>query len=323
MEQVKGKMQSGEKNRLSGTEAFVTSVWGVVLLANICCALWGSAFACIRTGYEWLDIRRTSDQIVFAGIRFTLAGVQLFAAYLIVNRRICRLPGELFFGVFRLGIMQTFVQYIFYYIGVAHTTGVKGSVINSANSFFLILLAHFFRKGERLDAKKITGCLFGIAGVIVINLGGDFGGSFKLTGEGFILLACLAYAMASLMSQKLSQGKDPMVITCYNFLFGGSCLLLAGLLMGGTIPHFTLKSFVLLFYMGMISAGAFTVWTLLLKYNPVGRIAIFGFLIPVYGCVSASLFLGEVFFKPENAAALVLVCIGIVIVNRQPKRKES
>lgn len=308
-------MHQTNENTLPAGKTLVTSMWGIVLLANICCALWGSAFACIRTGYEWLDIRRTSDQIVFAGIRFTLAGVQLFLAYLVLNRRVCRLPRELAIGVFRLGIIQTFVQYIFYYIGVANTTGVKGSVINSANSFFLIILAHFFRKGEQLNAKKVTGCLFGMAGVVAINLGGDFGGGMKLTGEGFILLASLAYAMASLISQKLTQGRDPMMITCYNFLFGGSSLLLAGLLMGGTVPQFTLKSFALLFYMGIISAGAFTIWTLLLKYNPVGRIAIFGFLIPVYGCIFAGLFLGEDFFRPENVAALLLVCIGIVIVN--------
>lgn len=316
-------MNQTKEHTLGPMGGLVTGMWGIVLLANICCALWGSAFTCIRTGYEWLSISRTNDQIVFAGLRFTLAGAQLFFAYLLLNRKICRLPKELVPGVFRLGIIQTFVQYIFYYIGVANTTGVKGSVINSANSFFLILLAHFFRKGERLNAKKIAGCLFGMAGVIAINLGGDFGGSIRLTGEGFILLASLAYAMASLISQKLTQGRDPMMITCYNFLFGGSSLLLAGLLMGGTIPHFTLKSFVLLFYMGIISAGAFTIWTLLLKYNPVGRIAIFGFLIPVYGCVFAGLFLGENFFKPENIAALLLVCAGIVTVNFQPKKREK
>lgn len=314
-------MNQINERRSSSAGALVTGMWGIVLLANVCCALWGSAFACIRTGYEWLDISRTNDQIVFAGLRFTLAGVQLFFVYLILNRRMCRIPKELVPGVFRLGIIQTFVQYIFYYIGVANTTGVKGSVINSANSFFLILLAHFFREDEQLNAKKITGCLFGMAGVVAINLGGDFGGSMKLTGEGFILLASLAYAMASLISQKLTQGRDPLMITCYNFLFGGFSLLLAGLFMGGTIPHFTMKSFALLFYMGVISAGAFTIWTLLLKYNPVGRIAIFGFLIPVYGCVFASLFLGEEFFKPGNVAALLLVCVGIVVVNWQPKKK--
>lgn len=298
----------------------VTNIWVVALLANLCCALWGSAFPCIKTGYEWLDISRTCDKILFAGTRFTLAGIQLFAVYILLNRRVCRLDREMIPRAFRLGMVQTFLQYFFFYIGVSNTTGVKGSIINAANSFFVILLAHFLVKGERLDGKKALGCLFGVAGVIVVNLGGDFSGSMSLTGEGFILVASFAYALASIMAKSLSQGQDPLAITCYNFLFGGVVLLAAGFLMGGHFPAFDGKSFVLLFYMGIISAGAFSIWTLLLKYNPVGRVAIFGFMIPVYGCLFSSVFLRETFLKPENLAALALVSAGIVIVNRNENK---
>jgi len=310
-----------DKWRDDHTGKGIQNIWVVALLANICCALWGSAFPCIKTGYEWLEISRTCDQILFAGIRFTLAGVQLFAVYAFLNRKICRLDKEMLPGVFRLGMVQTFLQYIFFYIGMSNTTGVKGSIINSANSFFVILLAHFFTEGERMNMRKAAGCLFGVAGVIAVNLGGDFGGSMHLTGEGFILIASLAYGMASIMAKKLTQGRDPLSITCYNFLFGGSVLLLAGLLLGGRLPHFTGKSLLLLFYMGVISAGAFSIWTLLLKYNSVGKVAIFGFMIPVYGCLFSGLFLGEKFLRPGNLAALALVCVGIVIVNYHPKKE--
>ncbi len=274
-------------------EKRLQNIWVVALLANICCALWGSAFPCIKTGYEWLQIETTADQILFAGLRFTLAGLQLFAVYLLLNRKLCRLDRELAPGVLKLGLVQTFLQYFFFYIGVSNTTGVKGSIINSANSFFVILLAHFLVEGERLNGRKLLGCLLGVAGVVAVNIGGDFGGGMSLTGEGFILVASLAYGLASIMAKKLTPGRDPIMITCYNFLFGGSTLLATGFFMGGSIPHFTLRSFLLLFYMGIISAGAFTLWTLLLKYNPVGRVAIFGFMIPVYGCVFSGLFLGE------------------------------
>lgn len=304
-------------------EKSLQNIWIMAILANVCCALWGSAFPCVKTGYEWLEIQRTSDQILFAGIRFTLAGVQLFVLYAILYRKLCRLEWTLLPKVFRLGMVQTFVQYLFFYIGMSHVTGVKGSIINSANSFFLILLAHFLVKGERLNFQKIIGCLCGVAGVIAVNLGGDFSGGMTLTGEGFILCASLAYAMASILAKEVSQGQDPLMITCYNFLLGGSLLLLAGLLMGGRIPSFTGKSLCLLFYMGMISAGAFSIWTLLLKYNQVGRVAIFGFMIPVYGCVFSSLFLGETLLKLGNIAALILVCAGIIIVNSPTKKRQD
>ena len=43
-------------------------------LALMCCALWGSAFPCIKIGYEWLQIEGAGSQILFAGYRFYAGG---------------------------------------------------------------------------------------------------------------------------------------------------------------------------------------------------------------------------------------------------------
>ena len=55
----------------------LTKTWVVAALASVCCMLWGSAIPVIKTGYRLLslDSADTASQIVFAGIRFTLAGV--------------------------------------------------------------------------------------------------------------------------------------------------------------------------------------------------------------------------------------------------------
>ena len=49
----------------------------VALLAIFCCALWGSAFPCVKIGYRLFAISGddTASQILFAGLRFTLAGI--------------------------------------------------------------------------------------------------------------------------------------------------------------------------------------------------------------------------------------------------------
>ncbi len=58
-------------------EKFLTNGWVVAIGAIISCALWGSAFPCIKIGYKLLNIAsdNVSTQILFAGVRFTLAGV--------------------------------------------------------------------------------------------------------------------------------------------------------------------------------------------------------------------------------------------------------
>lgn len=49
----------------------------VFLLAIMCCLLWGSAFPSIKIGYNLFGIDSTDimSQILFAGIRFFLAGI--------------------------------------------------------------------------------------------------------------------------------------------------------------------------------------------------------------------------------------------------------
>ena len=54
---------------------------GVVWLgAMLCCLLWGSAFPCIKIGYGMWNIESvdTSSQILFAGMRFVLAGIDIW-----------------------------------------------------------------------------------------------------------------------------------------------------------------------------------------------------------------------------------------------------
>lgn len=144
---------------------------GVVFaLALLCCALWGSAFPCVKIGYEWLAIEGAGSQILFAGYRFFLAGIFTFLIGSFLEKRWLMIRRSSVLPVFGQGMLQTFIQYICFYIGLAHTTGAKGSVINASNAFFALIFAHFMIKSEKMTWKKSIGCLIGFAGVIVINL---------------------------------------------------------------------------------------------------------------------------------------------------------
>jgi drug/metabolite transporter (DMT)-like permease len=77
--------------------------------------------------------------------------------------------------------------------------------------------------------------------------------------------------------------------------------------------------------MGFISAGAYTLWGILLKYNPVSKVSILGFINPIMGVLLSALFLheGGEAFSAKNILALLLVCIGIVVVNFTGHRSRS
>ncbi|RHR20597.1 DMT family transporter [Clostridium sp. AF19-22AC] len=288
----------------------------VCLLALICCALWGSAFPCIKVGYEWFGIEGTGSQILFAGYRFFLAGVLTFMFGCILERRFLTMKRSSIPYILRQGLLQTTIQYFFFYVGLANTTGTKGSIINASNAFVSIVAAHFMIKSEKMTWKKGIGCLLGLAGVVVINLApGAWGTGFSLKGEGMVFICTVAYGVSTVVLKIISDKESPMTITSYQILFGSVLLIIIGLALGGHVEGFTLKSTILLIYMALISAVAFSLWTLLLKYNPVGRVAIYGFTIPVFGVVLSAIFLGEQFVSLKNLSALILVSVGILIVN--------
>lgn len=218
--------------------------------------------------------------------------------------------------ILRQGLLQTTIQYFFFYVGLANTTGTKGSIINASNAFVSIVAAHFMIKSEKMTWKKGIGCLLGLAGVVVINLApGAWGTGFSLKGEGMVFICTVAYGVSTVVLKIISDKESPMTITSYQILFGSVLLIIIGLALGGHVEGFTLKSTILLIYMALISAVAFSLWTLLLKYNPVGRVAIYGFTIPVFGVVLSAIFLGEQFVSLKNLSALILVSVGILIVN--------
>lgn len=106
-----------------------------------------------------------------------------------------------------------------------------------------------------------------------------------------------------------------MVITGYSLFIGGILLVLLGEVFGGHVYHFTLTSSFTLIYLALLSSIAFSLWNLLLKYNNVGLVSVYNFLIPIFGSVLSAIFLGETIFELKNIVALILVCIGIWMVN--------
>lgn len=114
--------------------------------------------------------------------------------------------------------------------------------------------------------KKSIGCLIGFAGVIVINLTpGGMAGGFQWMGEGLILVCSMAYGASSVTLKLLSGKETPTAITAFQLLFGGGMLILAGVLLGGHVRGFTMRSVLLLLYMALLSTAAFSIWALLFE----------------------------------------------------------
>lgn len=291
--------------------------------AMLCCLLWGSAFPLVKIGFSWLNISSEDipTEILYAGLRFTLAGVIAIIITSLISGKFLRPTVKSLPKVFSLSMFQTILQYLFFYIGLSNTSGVKASVIEAMNVFVALIVSCLIFRMEKFTAAKIIGSIIGFAGVVIINVSkGDLAGGLTLKGEGFILISTVAYAFSSVLMKHWSGEENQMMMSAWQFLLGGIVMSILGFALGGRISGFDLKSVLLLIYLASLSAIAYSLWASLLKYYPVSRIAVYGFMNPVFGFILSAFLLGESeAFGLKSIAALVLVCLGIYIVNYTKK----
>lgn len=304
-------------------EKFMTKTIVVWIGALICSALWGSAFPGIKLGYEWTNIASddTAAQILYAGLRFTLAGILAIILGSAFNKKFLYPRKSAWGKVLVLCMFQTVIQYYFFYIGLAHTSGVKAAIIEGMNVFVAIVVACLIFRQEKLTGRKVIGCMVGFAGVVLVNIsGGGLDASLSFNGEGFIFLSTVSYALSSIMLKQYSKTENTVMLSGWQFVLGGLIMTGIGLVMGGRLEGFTVKGIEMLVYLALVSAVAYSLWSILLTYNPISRVAVFGFMNPLIGVILSAILLRESDkLGVISIVSLILVCAGIYIVNRKPE----
>lgn len=289
----------------------------LLICAIIATALWGSAIPAIKIGYELFNITESGapTKFVFAGTRFIIAGIIVIIFDCISKKRIVLPKKSEIKGIMLLGLVQTTVEYIFFYLSLIYLSGVKGSILNSIGNFFAVILAHFAFANDKINGRKFIGCLLGFCGVVSCCFEKGLDLSFTFKGDGFILIAAFCFALGSVITKFVTRKSDSVTVTGWQLTLGGILLALIGLIFGGSITFPGISAVMMLIYLAVLSSCAFTIWAQLLKYNPVGKISVYCFLNPCFGVILSGLMLGENIFNVRTLASLALVCIGIYIVN--------
>ena len=307
----------------SERSSIFTRPYVLIFSALLCCALWGSASPAIKIGYQLLEVSGVPSTILFAGVRFFMAGVITVMIYSLARRKFLFPKKENIPRVLTVSAFQTVIQYIFFYIGLANTTSVKGTIASGSSAFFCVLIASLVFKQEKLTSKKILACVLGFAGIIVVNLSG-LTLTMNFLGDGFVILSTVSYAFSSVLMKRFSKHEDPVVISGYQFIIGGAFMIILGLSLGGEISLSSGGGIALLIYLAFLSAIAYALWGLLLKFNPVSRVSIFSFTTPIFGTILSILLLpGTSGTSPINIAiTLVLVSAGIFLLNYSGKKSK-
>lgn len=291
-----------------------------ISVAILCSVLWGSAFPVLKVSYT--ELQMSPDDViakmVFAGLRFLLAGILVLIFLFFMDRQAIKITKRQFTVLLILGVIQTAFQYYFFYNGLARVTGMQGAILSSGGIFFTIVAAHIYYKDDRLSTQKMIGLIAGFGGIVLANWGQSLSLSFQWDGEGFMLMAGVTSAIATIMAKELATGIHPFAITGWQLTLGAVALLLIGYpqLDAGAIQYNALGSG-LLIYSAFLSAIAFALWYSLLKYHQAGRISMYKFITPVSGVLLSAVFIPGEVLTPMLIVAFMLVAFGIVVVNRK------
>lgn len=297
---------------------FFTYPAGVLASAMGATFLWGSAIPVVKKSYEHFGIAsgEFGKQILFAGYRFFLAGLLLWFIFYLW-KGIALPKRKDVFPLIKVGLFQTFLQYVFFYIGLSLSTGVQGSIIAGTTTFFQIIFAHFIYVDDKLSMRKIAGMIIGFAGVVLANTNGGHVDIHFSTGEWLLIAAMMASAFGNIQAKQASREIPVGVLTSWQMMMGGAALAVIGVSLEGPIPfYFDWISALLLLYLSFVSATGFFIWNNVMKYNPVGKVSMYLFLVPVFGVLLSTILLNET-LQAMVLVSLCLVAAGIIIVNRE------
>lgn len=256
-----------------------------------CALLWGSAFPGIKAIFsEWerLGIESTfANRVLLAGVRFSFAGVLL----LLMAKQPWKQWQQTAKGPLLLfAATQTFIQYVFFYTGLAVSSAVMGGLLVSTGSLWWLVLAPILLKSPWPNRKQWLLIALGACGVLFAVYKPGAGSGRPVLGAVLFCLSTLSGSIGVIVLQKVLPTMGARAATGFGLLLGGLMLVFTGVAAWPEIAQlFSSKVLVITAYLTLVSAAAFGLWNHLTQLFPVNLLAGYRFLIPICAVIESSL----------------------------------
>ncbi|PKO17630.1 hypothetical protein CVU37_09110 [candidate division BRC1 bacterium HGW-BRC1-1] len=292
-----------------------------VLLATL---LWGTAFPFVKLGLQY------SDPIGFAGLRFTFAGILLLVASLVWKVIRSRDKGEktiypplpaLWRSVALIGLLSTAIFYGMFFLGMARTSGASGALIDSASPIINSIMAHFVLHNDRIDRRKAMAILLAFGGIAIIAAGRPHGvasQSTSIIGCLFILGGLVVSSAGTMLVINYKGGLGLVRLTGSQQLFGGLLLLAVAALTENQRHWASLADWrflIIVLWLALVSAVAFRIWYGIVRRYKVTSVAVYWFLIGIWGAGLSVIILGEP-LTLNHGVGFSLVVAALVLMYR-------
>lgn len=245
--------------------------------------------------------------LVFLWARYR--GVKLF------ERDGTLLPGLL------AGLLFT-AEFVFIYVGLEYTSAARAALMLNTMPFW-VLIGAYFLLGERISGTKVAGLVLAFGGVVLVfsdklsSLGPD-----AIIGDAMNFVGGALWAATTLVIKRSRLNSAPAEkLLLYQLGVSAVASLPLLAFAGPALRDVTwLPAGALLFQAIYVVAITYVVWFWLMTRYPASGLSSFAFLTPAFGVLFGTLILHEP-FSLRILAALALIGIGLIIVNRPQPRK--
>jgi drug/metabolite transporter (DMT)-like permease len=199
---------------------------------------------------------------------------------------------------------------------MSRTYASRAVLIVNLVPFFVLIMAHFFIPGDRLNFRKIGGILLGFGGVTLLIGDGSAVDAQLRGGDLIVISATLIYSACAVYTKRVIHRFAPLQIALYQILAAitlfatGALCFESGLVQTINLPILT----ALLYQSLAVTAFGFVSWNTLLGRLGAGTLHSFVFIIPLAGVLFSGLFLAEP-ITPRLLAAALLITAGILAIH--------
>lgn len=287
------------------------------LLLAALSALWGCAFLFVELALRDLPV-----------FTVALGRTGIAAAFLLLLLAATRTPllpfvrrwkEFLLLGALRAAIPMSLIVWAQTRID----SGVAG-ILNSTSPLFTMVIAHLLTVDDRLNPRKLIGCLIGILGVVVMigmvfldQLGDGVAGQLAMLG------ATCSYGFAAVYGRRFDTGSN--MASAAGMLSGATLLILPVSLVidrPWTLSPGPLSIGALLALALLSTAVAFVVWFRLITTAGPSNTSLVTFLIPITALGLGVLLLGE---KPTlgSVLGLLIILTGLAVTQLKSSRSKT
>lgn len=204
-----------------------------------------------------------------------------------------------------IGVIGSGLVYALGGLGLKYSTVTNYSFLTQTAVFLTAMLAFFFLK-ENLKPMKVALLGMLLAGVYLITTKGNL--IVPAKGDLFVLLAALAYAIASVLAKITLRNVLPITLTTYRLLFGGVSLILFLILIG----RFSVD----INWLWTLGVGALIAVSTLaihkvLVYATASYMSMMATMISVFTAIAAWAFLGETMNTAQVVGGGFIILAGI------------